>query len=214
MPTTTDTPMLVAGQQVGHRFPGTGWLFRRLSFQLTPGRTTAVTGPSGSGKSTLLAIMAGWETPVEGSVAKQGVARVGWVFQNPHGMAHRSALDHVSFPLLTCGLARPDADEQAMGILNRFGLGDVAKRDFADLSGGEAQRLMLARAVASTPDLLLVDEPTAQLDRQAAASVAGVLDEMAGTDLMVVIATHDQAVAAQAGQIIDLGGYRETKVAS
>jgi len=201
---TVDGPRVQA-DGVAHRFPGTDWLFEDLNFQLTPGQVTAVIGPSGCGKSTLLAILAGWEPPTKGSVARHDVGRVAWVFQNPHGVAHRCALDHVSFPFLTQGLTRRQADEAARKVLAQFGLADVADRDFSALSGGEAQRLMLARAVASAPDLLLVDEPTAQLDRVMAAGVTATLSGLARGDAIVVIATHDADVWAQAGVVIDLG---------
>lgn len=198
---------------LAHRFAGTGWLFRGLTFSLAPGQVTAVTGPSGCGKSTLLSILAGWERPVEGRVTTQGVKKIAWVFQNPHGVARRSAVDHVAFPYLTRGRSRAQADRLARAVLDRFDLGQVADRDFGALSGGEAQRLMLARAVASAPDMLLVDEPTAQLDRTMALSVTATLSGLAQIDsaddaMIVVIATHDADVTAQAGQVIPLAQPR------
>lgn len=194
----------VVAEHLAHRFPGTGWLFEDVSFTLSPGRLIAVTGPSGCGKSTLLSLIAGWETPVRGVVRRADVAKIGWVFQNPHGVAHRTALDHVCFPLVARGLTRRAADAQAWTILGQFGLQSAAGRDFAALSGGEAQRLMLARAVAAAPDLLLVDEPTAQLDRTMAASVTATLAGLTRADMIVVIATHDADIRSQAADVIDL----------
>lgn len=92
--------MRVAVEGLAHRFEGTDLLFENLSFVAEPGVTIAICGPSGCGKSTLLSILAGWEQPYAGTVTREGVDRVGWVFQNPYGVAERTALDHVVFPLL------------------------------------------------------------------------------------------------------------------
>ena len=91
--------MRVVVEGLAHRFPGTDLLFEHLDFVAEPGSTIAVCGPSGCGKSTLLSILAGWEKPYAGTVTREGVNRVGWVFQNPYGVAERTALDHVVFPL-------------------------------------------------------------------------------------------------------------------
>ncbi|MDR1386391.1 MAG: ATP-binding cassette domain-containing protein [Propionibacteriaceae bacterium] len=196
---------MVLGLGLGHRFEGTDWLFRDLDFELGPGLITGVCGPSGCGKSTLLWLLAGWEKPARGRVERIGVKKIGWVFQNPHGVAQRTALDHVVFPLLAQGLTRRRAEAEALVLLGRFGLAELAARSFAALSGGEAQRLMLARATAAAPDLLLVDEPTAQLDARTARSVATSLGQIAASGSVVVIATHDPGVRAACHRVIDLG---------
>jgi lipoprotein-releasing system ATP-binding protein len=131
-----------------------------------------------------------------------------WVFQNPHGVARRTALDHVTLPLLARGAPRRAADERAMEILDRFGLAPRATARFRELSGGEAQRLMLARGVASAPTLMLVDEPTAQLDRSTAAEVNDAIGELAATGTTVVVATHDDATRGACGDVLDLGRFR------
>jgi ABC-type lipoprotein export system ATPase subunit len=195
----------VVGAGLSHSFPGTATLFLDLDFVLLPSQITGVCGPSGCGKSTLLSILAGWETPKTGTVKRDGVRHVGWVFQNPHGVAARTALDHVVFPLLAAGLLRAEAEPEAMRIMSLFALGEIAQRPFSALSGGEAQRLMLARAVAAKPDLLLVDEPTAQLDVTTAATVNSVLGSIAASGAIVVIATHDQGTRTVCDQVIDLG---------
>jgi ABC-type lipoprotein export system ATPase subunit len=193
--------------RLGHRFAGTDWLFRDVSFELVPGTVTALCGPSGCGKSTLLSILAGWDEPVVGSVQRNRVHSVGWVFQNPHGVANRNALDHVVFPLLARGWKRSRARGRALEVLGLFGLSEVAGRSFASLSGGEAQRLMLARAVCLAPDLLLVDEPTAQLDARTAQTVNDRLSHVADSGSMVVIATHDAATRAGCSAVVDLLEY-------
>ncbi|OZG59992.1 ABC transporter [Bifidobacterium lemurum] len=192
---------------LAHRFLGTDVLFERLDAAFVPGETVAVCGPSGSGKSTLLSILAGWEKPYAGHVERENIERVGWVFQNPYGVAERSALDHVVFPLLAKGLTRREAEPRALETMGLFDLGYAAGRRFSDLSGGEAQRLMLARAVCSRPDLLLVDEPTAQLDTRTAHSVSHVLGRLAGQGMIVVIATHDPDTRDACDRVIDLADY-------
>lgn len=199
--------MQVTTSGLGHSFPGTGMLFTGLDFTARPGDLVAVTGPSGSGKSTLLSLLAGWEKPTEGTVHREGIEDIGWVFQNPHGTARRSALDHVALPLLAKGLTRREATEQAHQLMATFGLGATAQRQFRMLSGGEAQRLMLARAVAKRPDLLLVDEPTAQLDPHATVAVNTVLGELAARDMIVVVATHDPDTAAACSSRLELGNH-------
>ncbi len=192
---------------LAHRYPGTDVLFEHLSLAIEPGRTVAVCGPSGSGKSTFLSLVAGWEKPYRGTIERDGISTVGWVFQNPYGVASRTALDHVVFPLLAKGFSRRQAQEQAREELERFDLGYAAGRLFRELSGGEAQRLMLARAVCSRPDMLLVDEPTAQLDTRSARSVAAVLGNLAGQGMIVLVATHDPKMRDACESTIDLADY-------
>ncbi len=189
---------------LAHRFPGTGELFGGLDLDLRPGELVAVVGPSGSGKSTLLHLLAGWGRPAAGTIERVGVNRIGWVFQNPHGVPGRTALDHVVLPLLARGTSRAGAEAEAETILGRFGLAGVAARRFRHLSGGEAQRLMLARAAASAPDLLLVDEPTAQLDPATARTVNEVLAGIAADDVTVVVATHDPDTRDACRRVVDL----------
>jgi len=203
--------MRVIAQDVSHTFPGTGELFGDLSFVLEAGELVGLTGPSGSGKSTLLSFLAGWEQPAAGSFTWEGVRRVGWVFQNPFGVPGRTAVDHVALPFLAQGFSRAASTFRARTLLERFSLGALAERHYADLSGGEAQRLMLARAMAKGPDLLLVDEPTAQLDPRAAATVNVVLARLADPGTIVVVATHDPDTAAACARVIDLRHQAEVR---
>ncbi len=197
----------VMGEHVGHRFTDGPWLFRDLDFTLTAGEAVGLCGPSGSGKSTLLSIIAGFERPAEGVVRRMHVSRVRWVFQNPHGMPRRTAIDHVVQPLLGQGIDRTQAEDEAIAIMSTFHLTKVAAREFRELSGGEAQRLMLARAIASKPDLLLVDEPTAQLDQRTANDIDNTLTGLAQGDAIVVIATHDPNTRAACTRVIDLAWH-------
>ena len=191
-------------EDVGHGF-GTGpWLFRGLSTTFARGLVAGIAGPSGSGKSTLLSLIAKWEKPREGTVAVVRGITTRWVFQNPFGVPRRLALDHVSLALVAHGSSRGVADREARALLDDFGLAERADAPFSALSGGEAQRLMLARAVAGRPDLILVDEPTAQLDRANAATVNAVLASLAARGSAVVVASHDAETLAACGQVLDL----------
>lgn len=189
---------------VGHSFDGGPSLFSDVSHVFRAGDVCAVVGPSGSGKSTLLAILAGMLIPTEGTVDRPGGTDVRWVFQVPHGVARRTALDHVSLAYLTGRARRHDADAQALELLHEFGLGHRADAPWSQLSGGEAQRLALARAVASDPDLLLVDEPTAQLDRRTAEQVDESIARLAHRGTAVVVATHDTATRDVCTHVLDL----------
>jgi ABC-type lipoprotein export system ATPase subunit len=196
--------MPVTATGLAHWFAEDRVLFHDLSFSLRRGWVYGVVGPSGSGKSTLLSLLAGWERPRQGLIERVAVDRIRWVFQNPHGVPRRTVLDHVALAFVGQGLSRSEADAGATELLGRFGLSDLAEVRFGALSGGEAQRLMLARGVASAPDLLLVDEPTAQLDRVTATEVNRTLSELSGQGIIVVIATHDPETRAMCDELIDL----------
>lgn len=199
--------MPIEMHDVGHRFGDETWLFRRLTYTFEEGRTYALTGPSGSGKSTLLSIIAGLENPAEGVVVRQPAGRTAWIFQNPFGSPRRSALDHVSLPFLARGESLARAEEHARALLSQLDLESAASRPFGSLSGGEAQRLMLARGIAANPRVLLVDEPTAQLDRRSAAAVDAVLMSTADPERVVIIATHNATTRAACTVGFDLEAH-------
>ncbi|WP_222126870.1 ABC transporter ATP-binding protein [Curtobacterium pusillum] len=193
---------------VGHGWTVGTHLFRGVDRTFEEGTVTALVGPSGSGKSTLLAILAGMVRPTHGTVHRPDRCRPLWVFQNPHGVARRRVLDHVATPFVARGDDRRSADVRSLAVLERFGLGHRAHARFAELSGGEAQRLMLARGIASAPGLMLVDEPTAQLDRATADDVNRAIGALADSGTVVVVATHDDDTRAACDAVLDLGQYR------
>lgn len=197
--------MRVTASALGHSFNPERPLFDNLEFMLSAGELVALTGPSGSGKSTLLSILAKWEEPSSGTVTWKGIDSVGWVFQNPLGAPGRTVLDHAAYPLIAQGLRRSAANAPAMVALSRFGLEKLADQTYSTLSGGEAQRLMLARAVVKAPSLLLVDEPTAQLDPRSAETVNAVLNELAQANCIVVVATHDLNTRDACHRTLNLG---------
>lgn len=191
-------------EDLGHRFSDAPPLFSHVNGVFESGQVVGIVGPSGSGKSTLLSIVAGWLSPSEGAVLGAESARCAWAFQNPIGVSRRAAVDHVSLPFLARGGARPAAEASARDLMHTFHLDAVSDRPFSALSGGEAQRLMLARAVASNADLLLIDEPTAQLDRASSESVIEVIGRLADKGALVMIATHDDRVRERCHVMLDL----------
>lgn len=200
--------MSVTLDGVGHAWPDGPVLFHDLRWTFPDDTVTALVGPSGSGKSTLLAILAGMLRPTQGTVSRVPTRRALWVFQNPHGVPRRRVLDHVALAYLARGADRRAADARATEVLERFGLGHRVRASFAELSGGEAQRLMLARGIASAPGLMLVDEPTAQLDRSTASEVNRAIGALAASGTVVVVATHDDDTRASCEAVLDLGTYR------
>ena len=195
---------LLTTRDVGHRFPGGPWLFRHLDLRFSPGTVTALTGPSGTGKSTLLAILAGSLRPAEGEVSRHGIRAVVKVTQAAHGVPQRAGLDHICLPMLAAGLSRREAEVTARAIGARFGLVEQLDQPYAQLSGGEGQRLMLARAMARRADLILADEPTASLDYANAQGVINILGSLADDGAVVVVATHDSRARDACHAVLDL----------
>lgn len=193
---------------VGHSFVEGNNLFTHLNETLKSGTIYGLVGPSGSGKSTLLSLIAGWLNPTAGSITRHHITKTTWVFQNPHGVARRSAIDHVALPLLTQGMNHDRARSKAADLLHTFGLTGQTNHEFAALSGGEAQRLMLARGIATNPHLLLIDEPTAQLDLKTGRIVNDYLTELAREGTVVVVATHDPHTRETCHHVIDLARYQ------
>jgi ABC-type lipoprotein export system ATPase subunit len=175
------------------------------SCEISDGQRIALEGPSGSGKSTLLHLFAGLDAPTSGTIewpAFVGVALrpgpVAIVFQAVSLLPALNALENVSLPRLLAGADEATAREGAHAALRTLGLEGIAEKMPDELSGGQAQRVAIARALASCPRLLLADEPTGQLDHEAAAVVTDALiDAAAQSGAALVVATHDPDVAVR-----------------
>ncbi|MEU6787410.1 ABC transporter ATP-binding protein [Nonomuraea angiospora] len=174
-----------------------------ITCELRPGQQVAVTGPSGSGKTTLLHLLAGLDRPTTGRIAWPGLddhprGRVGVVFQGPSLLPPLNIAENVALPLIIAGVGDAEAKERALIALATIGLAGLAGSLPEELSGGQAQRVAVARVLAAEPRLIIADEPTAQLDSDLARQVVDLLTEVAyRLDAALVIATHDQRVAAR-----------------
>jgi putative ABC transport system ATP-binding protein len=166
----------------------------------------ALTGASGSGKSTLLHLMAGLDRPTTGEISwpalggkpQERPGLVGIVFQGPSLLPPLSVTENAALPLLLGGTAPEQATARAIAALSTLGIAELGGKLPEELSGGQAQRVAVARVLAARPRLILADEPTGQLDAAHAAQVADVLVEIAAElDAGLVIATHDPAVACR-----------------
>lgn len=191
-----------------------------VSFSLEGGRLLAVLGPSGSGKTTLLSIVAGLLRPTSGEVRLEGRPlhlrsgreaaafrreHVGLVFQDHHLVPYLSALDNLLLVPHLSGRVRASDRERAARLLSEFGLESRAGSRPALLSGGERQRVAIARALMNSPDVMLVDEPTSNLDTERGRHVLGLLrEQIHGRAMTCVMVTHDPRMAAQADQTLSL----------
>lgn len=178
-----------------------------------PPGMTAVVGPSGSGKSTLLNLLAGFDSPTTGQVFVDGtdlhalpeagradfrLANYGFVFQSHNLVTILTALENVEFPLTLAGVGRRERRERARALLEQVGLSGRASHLPSQLSGGEAQRVAVARALARDPRVLLADEPTGNLDSHTGERVLQLLTGPAREGRTVVLITHDRDVATLA----------------
>src|SRR5882672_3849326 len=179
---------------------------RGVSCTLRPGTQVALTGPSGSGKSTLLHLLAGLDTPTSGTIAWPGLGGspegrpglIGIVFQGPSLLPPLDVTENIALPLLLAGGQETQSRERAAAALHDVGLDELAARLPEELSGGQAQRVAVARALAARPRLVLADEPTGQLDSAHAAQVAGLLlDAASRLGAGLVLATHDLTIAGR-----------------
>ncbi|MDB5643288.1 MAG: transporter-like protein, partial [Hyphomicrobiales bacterium] len=187
---------------------------------IRPGAPTLVIGPNGAGKTTLLRLAMGLLAPTHGSVTWGGSSdpaprRRAMLFQRPV-MLRRSAAGNIIYALKHAGVARAAWPQRVMELLARVGLDHVADRPARRLSGGEQQRLALARALARDPELLLLDEPTANLDPAATRAVEEIVLNAAASGVKIVMASHDLGqVRRLAGEVCFLvaGRLHETAAA-
>ena len=194
-------------------------LIDSLSLDLEPHAMVAITGPSGRGKSTLLYLLGLMLTPRSGEIFIHGTAmskvsdagaanmrakHLGFVFQDAALDATRSVLDNVTEVALYQGTARKFARERALGLLIKLGVDVPAHRKPGQVSGGQAQRIALARTLVTQPSIILADEPTGNLDDANAEVVISTLEEVAAQGGVVVVATHDPRMEARCTQVVRL----------
>jgi cell division transport system ATP-binding protein len=208
----SDTPPLIAFDRVDKRY-GQRVVLSQLSFTIARSQFVLLTGPSGAGKTTVLRLIAALEAPTSGSISIAGEPlahlkprmlpllrrSMGIVLQDPLLLDDRSVLQNVALPCVATGLGWREAQTRALQALQRTGLDEAAGRARPrELSGGEQQRAALARALVNHPALLLADEPTAHLDRLAAAHVMKLLEQFVDAGVTVVLASHGEAVPVPA----------------
>ncbi len=184
-----------------------------VSVSIERGEFAAMLGTSGSGKSTLLNLFGGLDRPTEGEILFDGkslaplsswemsryrLRSVGMIFQSFNLIPTMTARENVSLALAFAGLSKSDRRRRSLELLDRVGLSQRADHLPSELSGGEQQRVSIARAIANEPQVLLADEPTGNLDSNRAAEVIGLLDEMRQRDgKTIVLVTHDHELAAR-----------------
>ncbi|MDN5927074.1 MAG: ABC transporter ATP-binding protein [Hyphomicrobiales bacterium] len=200
---------LVVANGIGRDFPdgnaGRITVLRDVDCAISSGARIALVGPSGSGKSTLLHILGGLDRPTSGRIEWPSLGsfeelrprQIGFVFQSPSLFPALTAGQNVGLPMILAG-ERDAADRTSALLLDAFGLAELADKLPEELSGGQAQRIAMARALAIGPKLILADEPTGQLDSTTAQFFFDtVLNRLENTGIALVVATHDDAIAAR-----------------
>ena len=205
---------MVSFSSVAKRYPGGQEALKSVSFALEPGELAFITGRSGAGKSTLLKLIPAIERPTSGSVIVNGQnvgalkraaipylrRNIGMVFQDQKLLYDRSVFDNVMLPLAFSGHAPREAARRARAALDKVGLLPRERSNPIQLSGGEQQRLAIARAVVNRPALLIGDEPTANLDAESAARILEIFVGFNQVGVTVLIATHDQTLVERYGR--------------
>ncbi len=205
---------MISFSAVSKRYPGGLEALKGVSFTLDAGALAFLTGHSGAGKSTLLKLIPGIERPTSGSVIVNGqnvgalkrsaipVLRrnLGLVFQDQKLLYDRSVFDNVMLPLSFTGQPRRESARRARAALDKVGLLKRERSNPIQLSGGEQQRLAIARAVVNRPAALIADEPTANLDAESAAQILDIFVAFNQVGVTLLIATHDQALVERYGR--------------
>jgi putative ABC transport system ATP-binding protein len=190
-----------------------------IDLSVPKGELVAIVGPSGSGKSTLMNLLGCLDTPSEGTYRLGGeeVAgvhrdrlaeirnrRVGFVFQAFNLLPHITALENVEMPMLFGGMKSAERRERATQLLERVGLGDRIDHKPTELSGGQMQRVAIARSLAMDPDIILADEPTGNLDSSSGTDIMSIFTDLWQQGRTVVLITHDPALAKRASRVVEV----------
>ena len=210
---------LLSLQYVSYRYSGAeNYAVKNVTYGFNPGKMYAITGSSGSGKSTLLSLLAGMDMPTEGMIAYDNEdlrgmdldryrrEEVSMIFQSFLLLPLLTVTENVCYPIQLVGNNKKAAVARAEECLKRVGIsGDKLHRFPSRLSGGEQQRVAIARSLASCPRILLADEPTGNLDSSNSEMITKILSELALIDgLCVIVATHDREVAGKADVVLQM----------
>jgi cell division transport system ATP-binding protein len=209
---------MIEFQNVTKQYSPDAVALRGVSLTVEKGELVFLAGPSGAGKSTLLKMIAAMERPSAGRVLVNGqdVGRIkpaglpflrrnlGLIFQQQRLLTDRSVLDNVMLPLLVTGAPRAAAEQRARAALDKVGLLDRALGLPLALSGGEQQRVSIARAIVNRPQIILADEPTANLDRASANQVLDALKAFHSVGVTCLISSHDEQMLDAAARVIHL----------
>jgi cell division transport system ATP-binding protein len=193
------------------RYPGGQEALRGVSVTIAAGEMVAITGHSGAGKSTLLKLAAGIERASSGTVVVNGQnlgalgeealavlrRRIGFIFQDHKLLFDRNAFDNVALPLRIAGLSGDEVGRRARAALDKVGLLERERASPVALSGGEQQRLCIARAIVNRPAILIADEPTGNLDADYARSILELFTSFHRVGVTVLLSTHDEAALGQ-----------------
>ena len=204
---------MIKFNQVCKRYPGGYEALKNVSFDINEGEMVFLSGHSGAGKSTLLNLIAAIEHPNSGSVIVKGQnvstlkggalpylrRNLGLIFQNHKLLFDRSAFDNVMLPLQICGFDHRESAKRARAALDKVGLLQREKANPIALSGGEQQRLCIARAIVNRPAILLADEPTGNLDAGYAGEIMGIFKSFHQVGVTLLIASHDEGILRQFG---------------
>jgi putative ABC transport system ATP-binding protein len=196
-----------------------------IDLDVKKGEMLAIVGPSGSGKSTLMNLIGCLDTPTSGTyelggenvagVTRDQLAeirnrRVGFVFQNFNLLPHISALENVELPMLFGGVPVKQRRERATELLTRVGLGDRVDHKPTELSGGQMQRVAIARSLAMDPDIVLADEPTGNLDTSSGSDIMSIFTDLWKQGRTLVVITHDPGLAKRASRVVEVRDGRIT----
>ena len=209
---------MIEFQSVSKHYSADAVALRDVSLSIAKGELAYLAGPSGAGKSTLFKMIAAIERPTSGKVLVNGQdigklghagvpflrRKLGLVLQDQRLLTDRTVLANTMLPLLVTGAPRREAEQRARAALEKVGMLDRAKAMPLELSGGEQQRVAIARAIVNRPQIILADEPTANLDRASADKVLDALRAFNAVGVTCLISTHDEQVLHSASRVIHI----------
>lgn len=194
-------------------------VLRGVSLDIKKGEFIAVLGPSGSGKSTLLNMMSCLDTPTSGKISFEGEdistlseddlaairgKKIGFVFQQFNLLMHLTALENVVIPTIFQGTSKEEREKRATFLLTSVGLGSRINHRPGEVSGGEKQRIAIARALINEPDVIVADEPTGNVDSKTGEKIMGILKDLNKKGKTIIIVTHDQDLVSYVDRVINI----------